>query len=184
MLLLCTIKKTSKATAYWMCRVTNNLLTLSIQETIIMLPFIGANAENTGASYFGHIFGANNYSENGIVVPSTLKSVYVTGGTSIGANAFRECRYIREVSLPSSITKIDSYAFYRCNLTSIVLPTNLEKIESWAFSECYGLTSVTIGKGLTSIGDNAFSSCDKLTSVYIKNLAAWCTLYLKVRRDG
>ena len=165
----------------------------------IMLPFIGANAENTGASYFGHIFGANNYSENGIVVPSTLKSVYVTGGTSIRANAFRECSYIKTVSLPSSITKIDSYAFYRCNLTTIELPENLERIENWAFSECNGLTDVTIpdsvtsigdsafnwckgltsvriGKGLTSIGAAAFSLCDKLTSVYITDLSAWCNI--------
>ena len=165
----------------------------------IMLPFIGANAENIGASYFGHIFGANNYSENGIVVPSTLKSVYVTGGTSIRANAFRECSYIKTVSLPSSITKIDSYAFYRCDLTTIELPENLERIENWAFSECNGLTDVTIpdsvtsigdsafnwckgltsvriGKGLTSIGTAAFSLCDKLTGVYITDLSAWCNI--------
>ena len=165
----------------------------------IMLPFIGANAENIGASYFGHIFGANNYPENGIVVPSTLKSVYVTGGTSIRANAFRECSYIKTVSLPSSITKIDSYAFYRCDLTTIELPKNLERIENWAFSECNGLTDVTIpdsvtsigdsafnwckgltsvriGKGLTSIGTAAFSLCDKLTGVYITDLSAWCNI--------
>ena len=67
-------------------------------------------------------------------------------------------------SIPSYITSIGDYAFYRCTgLTSITLPEGLTSIESNAFSHCYGLKSITLPEGLTSIGGNAFKSCDGLT---------------------
>ena len=73
-----------------------------------------------------------------------------------------------ELILPSYITKINQYAFYRCTgLTSITIPDSVTSIGYAAFSGCSGLTSVTIGNSVTSIGDSAFAVCSGLTSVTI-----------------
>ena len=66
-----------------------------------------------------------------------------------------------------SVTRIGSYAFERCGLTSVTIPDSVISIGEGAFSRCTGLTSVTIGKGVTSIGDGAFSNCTGLTSITI-----------------
>ena len=74
------------------------------------------------------------------------------------------------LTLPSGITQIKSYAFYRCTgLTSITIPDSVTSIGSYAFAYCSRLTSVTIGNGVTSIGNSAFVCCSSLTSVTIGN---------------
>ena len=74
----------------------------------------------------------------------------------------------RELILPSYITKINQYAFYRCTgLTSVTIPDSVTSIGSDAFYRCTGLTSVTIGNSVTSIGGGAFAGCTGLTSVTI-----------------
>ena len=67
------------------------------------------------------------------------------GLQSIGYGAFDNCYSLTSVTLPSSVTTIDSYAFWRC----------------------YSLTEINLGNctGLTSIGQRAFQSCNKLAKV-------------------
>lgn len=68
------------------------------------------------------------------------------------------------------VTKIGSYAFYRCSgLTSITIPDSVTSIEDSVFSYCSGLTSITIPDSITSIEYRAFSFCSKLSSVIIPN---------------
>jgi len=77
---------------------------------------------------------------------------------------------ITDLTIPSDITSIGSYAFSNCTgLSSITIPNNVTSIGSSAFSGCSGLTSVTIGNSVTSIGSSAFSGCSGLTSVTIGN---------------
>ena len=47
-------------------------------------------------------------------------------------------------------------------LTNITIPSDVTRIESWALYGCNSLTSVTIPDSVTSIGDGAFSSCHSL----------------------
>ena len=142
--------------------------------TEITLPFVGASQNATGyQSVFGYIFGYTTSSYNGgtyqyyegsseyssdtikyyYYIPSSLKKVTITSGTSICERAFYNCRYLTSVILPKGVTEIGEYAFYDC-----------------------GLTSVTIPDSVTSIGYEAFYSCDSLTSVYITDLTAWCNI--------
>ena len=71
-------------------------------------------------------------------------------------------------TIPDSVTRIDSGAFYYCySLTSVTIPDSVTTIGSSAFRYCYSLASITIGDSVTSIGDWAFNSCTSLTSITI-----------------
>ena len=75
---------------------------------------------------------------------------------------------VTEITIPSNITEIKDYAFYRCSdLTSVTIPDSVTSIGYAAFYGCSSLTSVTIGNRVTSIGKWAFSDCNSLTSVTI-----------------
>jgi hypothetical protein len=50
---------------------------------------------------------------------------------------------------------------------AVTLPDTLTSIESYVFSSCSSLTSVTIPAGVTSIGNGAFSYCSELASVTV-----------------
>lgn len=65
----------------------------------------------------------------------------------IGERAFSNLS-IKDIKIPNSVTKIDSYAFYNC--------TNLEEI--------------TIPEQVSSIGDGAFSYCSNVTKLYYNSI--------------
>ena len=71
-----------------------------------------------------------------------------------GANFYINNQLITSIVVPSTITSINSYAFYRCN----------------------SLINITIPDSVTSIGDSAFY-CPSLTSVYYTgSIADWCSI--------
>ena len=69
--------------------------------------------------------------------------------------------------IPSGVTTIGDYAFYRCDgLTSVTIPSSVKTIGNYAFCESSNLAKVTIYEGVISIGNSAFRSCD-FTSIII-----------------
>lgn len=92
-------------------------------------------------------------------IPSTLKKVRITGGTSIKETAFYGISSLTEIELPSSITSIGSRAFDGCSsLTGdIILSKGMQVVDERAFSGCSSLTSVRIPESVTSIAAQAFS---------------------------
>ena len=136
--------------------------------TSITLPFAWATNDGTENTHFGYIFGAPNYSENSDYVPTSLKTVAITGGTSIGDYAFMYCSNLTSIVISDGVTSIGNYAFYYCsNLTSIVLPDSVTYIGNYAFYFCSQLTSIVIPDSVTSIGSWAFPGCSWLTSIVI-----------------
>ena len=109
----------------------------------LTIPFVGGSS--TSNTYLGYIFGASSYSSNSSYVPSSLKTVIVTGGASIASNAFSGCSGLTSINIPNSATSIGSYAFYNCS----------------------SLASITISNSVTSIGINAFQNCTAMRRIYI-----------------
>ena len=93
-----------------------------------------------------------------------------------------------ELTLPSDITQIHNYAFYKCSgLTSITIPDSVTSIGGSAFSGCSNLTKIVgssswasvvakqcgsesfevVITGGTKIDDSAFQGCTGLTSIII-----------------
>ncbi len=113
----------------------------------ITLPFVGQNADGTGFTNFGYIFGACDssypYYDHTEYVPSSLKNVTVTGSTSIGEYAFYECNNIQNISFLGNVKIFADSVFRNCNgLKSIKLPSTCVAIGSMSFYNCINLTDV------------------------------------------
>ncbi len=68
-----------------------------------------------------------------------------------------------EITIPSTITKINNYAFYGCgSFESITIPESVTSIGESAFYDCTSLESITIPESVRSIGDYAFDNCTSL----------------------
>ena len=73
---------------------------------------------------------------------------------------------LKTIVIPSSVTTIDSYAFYNnAGLESVDTGSGTEKIEFEAFGECESLQSVTLNKNLKRIDRNVFYNCKKLENL-------------------
>ena len=88
------------------------------------------------------------YIENDFVYEDNTKTIlfkYVGDETSI--------------TIPSSVTSIDSCAFFNCtNLTSVKIPDSVISIGSCAFYNCTSLTKLEIPDSVTSIESSAFEN--------------------------
>ena len=111
-----------------------------------------------------------------VVIPNSV--------TSIGYEAFRDCKSLTSINIPDSVTSIGNYAFYNCkSLTSINIPDSVTSIGYDAFYNCpitkatiptlaisyirnSNLKEVVITSG-ENIPDSAFYNCSSLTSIVI-----------------
>ena len=90
-----------------------------------------------------------------VCVPSILMGVPVTEIRG----AFRDCRYLITVELPSSLRKIGEYSFYNCQkLSNINIPEGVSVIGQCSFMFCFGLESMVIPYGVREISDETFSN--------------------------
>ncbi len=95
----------------------------------LTIPFVGGSS--TSNSFLGYIFGAWSYSNNSNSVPSSLKTVVVTGGTSIESDAFYDCSSLTSITIPNSVTSIGSSAFKNCtSMTKIYIPSSVTTISA------------------------------------------------------
>ncbi len=73
----------------------------------------------------------------GLLVEGCNATIIPEGVTSIGNGAFGGCRKLSSVTIPSTVTYIDAYAFFECNaiksMTSLIEPGNIMEVMTCAF---------------------------------------------------
>jgi uncharacterized repeat protein (TIGR02543 family) len=104
-----------------------------------------------------------------VVIPATYNGKPVTeigNASDVSGNGAFYNTSITSITIPESVTTINSYAFSGCtSLTSIEIPESVTSIGNTAFSDCTGLTSITIPASVTTIRSSVFQNCSSLTSV-------------------
>lgn len=116
----------------------------------------------------------------------TMETIDLSAASSIGEHAFSYCRYLTEVKLGESVTKIPAFAFAGCDTLQEIDLSNITEVGDNAFSEtnliaadlssansvgeysfvyCEALTELTLNSEGTNIGEGAFSYCTSLEKV-------------------
>lgn len=85
---------------------------------------------------------------------------------SIGNSAFQNCTGLTGMlTIPRSVTSIESYAFEGCSgLTGVTMTNSVKTMSNYAFRNCTGLANVTT---VGPANGNEFSGCASITSVTI-----------------
>ena len=134
-------------------------------ETTVVVPsYIGGMPViaigNQAFQYNSRDYG-NESEITQVVIPDTV--------TSIGENAFLECRELNSVTLSNNLSQIGLQAFYNCeSLEEITLPSTLTTLGNYAFGHCTSLKTVNILEGIISI-EGAFAYCSSLEAIKLPN---------------
>lgn len=117
----------------------------------------------------------NNYYDNNDKFISHLlirEIILPSNLTKIGKSAFSHLYCLTDLILPNSLTEIgeDAFSYFHMPIpnTSVKIPNSVRKIGDHAFSNSQ-LTSVTIPESVTEIGDGAFAFTRELRDVTIMN---------------
>ena len=110
------------------------------------------------------------YKKASVRIPDTIKVNGITCKvTGISANAFKNNKSLKSVTIGRNVTVIGTNAFYGCKKLSKVSGGNgIVKIDHRAFANCISLSKITIPGSVRSIGKQAFCNCKKLSSITIK----------------
>lgn len=94
--------------------------------------------------------------------------------TTIPVNTFDGCTSLKNITLPTSINKIDSNAFSNSGIENIVIHNGITYLGYSAFYGCTSLSEITLPNTLSSIDTtngsryNTFSDCTALTTVNLE----------------
>ena len=127
---------------------------------------------------------------------SSLSNIYTTTITipnfiiELDSDTFRrkDLPYntnIKDITIPSSVTKIGSGCFYECfNLTLINLPNTINYLEDYTFTHCSDLVSITIPNSVTEIGDWCFANCSSLQNIILPENLSYIRSYAFTNCDS
>lgn len=111
-----------------------------------------------------------NYSPMSLTLSNGIEYIGGNGSMNIFSNAEIN---ITNITLPNSITIIDSYAFLGCSeIINFVVPSKLQKIGNYAFQNCSNILSYDMPKTLIQIGVGAFDGNSKMSQLTFNSVAA------------
>ena len=97
-----------------------------------------------------------------VVIPETITvdgKAYTV--TSIGKSAFKECKYLRNLTIAKTVTSIEWGAFSHCTIDKVTCAegSQLKSIEGFAFY-CDNIQEIILPEGLKSVGGSAFGNAN------------------------
>lgn len=102
----------------------------------------------------------------GVAYVESLK----TTADVIGEDMFRDCKKLRSIVLPTSISSIARRAFMNTGLRRAEIPNNVQRLGYGAFSDCTMLATVVIGKKMAHIEQGTFYN-SAVKTVLVKPLS-------------
>ncbi|EAX88743.1 cell surface protein, putative [Trichomonas vaginalis G3] len=99
--------------------------------------------------------------------------------TGIQNSCFLNCLSLREIVFPSSLEKIDRYAFSNTGITNITFPTDskLTFIDMRCFSNCVNLSHIALPPSVKQIGSNCFENTN-ITTFTVPNHTEYMSDYV------
>ncbi len=91
---------------------------------------------------------------------------------TIGYQAFRATTKLTSITLPSNVSSIAEFAFYGSGITSIEIPEGVERIETQTFTNCLALKEVILPSTINYIGTKAFNKCSGIEKFTCKAVEA------------
>ena len=136
---------------------------IATEASYLLNPFYGCNA-------LKHLEWNARYCGNrGSMPTANIETVIIGNEVRHLPGKFLDGSKVTEVIIPPSVTSIGDEAFQNCKgLTEIVLPDGLTSIDMRLFAGCTNLTSVNIPANVTNISYEAFNACTGLTQILCK----------------
>ena len=159
--------------AFNCCSAVNNIVIPFTVISIGICPFSYCPLMNSLSIAEGN----THYVMDGLMLYSsgydTLVSCHKSGTTvTLNPNVkvlggFENNTWVRNITIPETVTDILDNCFNGCQITNITLPAHMKAIGRKAFSENDRLTTVTMPQTLLSMGQGAFEHCYALTTIVI-----------------
>ncbi len=143
----------------------NVLAQVSFTEDNITYTVTGANS----VTVTGHTITSNT----DLDIPSdvTHNEVFYLV-EHIGDEAFLNCEYLTDLTLPSTILSVGTSAFEGCENISMLRHNGEGSIGDYAFNGCTNLTDIVFSELITSIGKWAFEGCSLVSVNFPRDLTS------------
>ena len=130
-------------------------------------------ASNSGYTTMTEALNLTEIEERGLEGKTNLTSLInilsnFPNLVKINNNAFRNCKNLRNVDIPRSVTYLGSTAFEGCTSLENCYMGNsqIDNLHASTFVGCSALTTVTLPSTLTYVGEWAFHNCGSLIGLY------------------
>lgn len=101
---------------------------------------------------------------------TSIEKLDLTKVTTIGYNAFENCKKLISVSLPKTLSSVPDECFSGCTLLqAVTLNEGITDLGYQAFNNCKSLHTVNIPSTLNSLETSVFYNCENLESISFKN---------------
>lgn len=142
---------------------TTVVIAVVLPLIIFMKPRIFYEKVDNGYTVRFYTYGLTNFTS--ATIPETYNNEKVV---SIRGDVFSNMYFLKEISLPNTITEIRGQAFKNdIKLERINIPNKLEYLGGGAFYNCSSIKSIELPETLTYIGGEAFSRAKSLQNINI-----------------